>query len=60
MLGIGLIIGGFLFDLFFAGIPYQDPTQEMTHRFYFNKSVAIIGLISIAIGNNANCFQQDC
>ena len=54
ILGILLIVGGFMYDLFFAGIPYQDPTPEMTQRFNFNKSVAstieLIGLIVIIIG----------
>lgn len=29
-LGILLILGGFMYDVMFAGIPYQDPSAEMT------------------------------
>ena len=39
---LGIIIGlsGFVYDVLFAGIPYQDPTPEMTEKFNFHKSVA--------------------
>jgi hypothetical protein len=28
--GLCLLIGGFIYDIFLAGIPYQDPTPEMS------------------------------
>ncbi|MDA0767935.1 MAG: hypothetical protein O3A92_14080 [Verrucomicrobia bacterium] len=28
--GLGMVFGGFGFDVLFAGVPYQDPTPEMT------------------------------
>lgn len=27
--GLMLILAGFVYDVFFAGIPYQDPTPEL-------------------------------
>lgn len=51
-----------MFELYFAGIPYQDPTSEMTQRFNFNKSVAntieLVGLVSIIIGIIATIFKK--
>ena len=42
--GIGMIvlIGGFAYDLAFAGIPYQDPTPQMQARYDSNLRVAEI------------------
>ena len=39
--GLSLLLGGFTYDLTFAGIPYQDPTPEMSARFDFHKRIAI-------------------
>jgi len=40
LLGIGIIIAGFLYDAFFAGIPFQDPTPQMTVHYNQQKIVA--------------------
>ena len=48
--GILIIIIGFIYDLIFAGIPYQDPTPAMTQKYNFHSSVAeIIELIGLSI-----------
>ena len=39
-LGIVLLISGFAYDLVFAGIPYQDPTLEMSARYAFHSRIA--------------------
>ncbi len=39
-LGILLLISGFAYDLVFAGIPYQDPTPEMSARYAFHSRIA--------------------
>ena len=31
--GLFLLLGGFIYDIMFAGIPYQDPTPEMSARY---------------------------
>jgi hypothetical protein len=42
LLGIGilLIFGGFVYDVMFAGIPYQDPTPEMSARYAYHSHIA--------------------
>jgi len=53
IVGIFLIFGGFVYDIFFAGIPFQDPTPEMTQNYNFHRSIArsseLIGLLLIAL-----------
>jgi hypothetical protein len=39
-LGILLIVGGFIYDVMFAGIPYQDPTPEMSTRYAYHSRIA--------------------
>jgi hypothetical protein len=34
--GLLLMVGGFVYDVMFAGIPYQDPTPEMSARYAFH------------------------
>lgn len=38
--GLALVVGGFLYDVLFAGIPYQDPTPAMQQRYDFDSGVA--------------------
>lgn len=38
--GVSLFIAGFIYDVVFAGIPYQDPTPEMSARYARHASVA--------------------
>jgi hypothetical protein len=37
--GLGLMAGGFSYDLTFAGLPYQDATAEMAARWALDKSI---------------------
>ena len=58
--GIVIIMSGFVYDVLFAGIPYQDPTPELQARYDFHSAVAgwfyktggilfLVGLIAIPI-----------
>ena len=51
--GILLIVIGFIYDVIFAGIPYQDPTPLMIKKFNFHKTVAekieLIGFVIMLI-----------
>lgn len=42
LLGIVIVVLGFIYDVLFAGIPYQDPTPELQARYDFHSSVAEI------------------
>jgi hypothetical protein len=45
LMGVGIFIffGGFFYDVLFAGLPYQDPSPEMTAR--YNRHAHIAGVI---------------
>lgn len=51
--GMLLIVGGFMYDVIFAGIPYQDPTAQMTQKYNFHQTVAetikLTGLVILLI-----------
>jgi hypothetical protein len=40
--GVLLLIIGVIYDVIFAGIPYQDPTPEMSARYAFHSYIASI------------------
>jgi hypothetical protein len=40
LLGIVIVVTGFVYDVLFAGIPYQDPTPELQARYDLHSSVA--------------------
>jgi len=40
--GLFLMIGGFIYDVMFAGIPYQDPTPEMSARYAHHAHIASV------------------
>jgi hypothetical protein len=40
LLGLLIVITGFVYDVLFAGIPYQDPTPAMQARYDFHSAVA--------------------
>ncbi len=44
-LGLLLLVAGFGYDLMFAGIPYQDPTPEMSARYAFHARIASAGYL---------------
>ena len=39
ILGLFTVIAGFVYDVIFAGIPYQDTTPELQSRWEFHKSI---------------------
>jgi len=40
IMGIGIIAIGFIYDVFFAGIPYQDPSPALQKQFEFHSAIA--------------------
>ncbi len=40
--GICLVIGGFVYDVMFAGIPYPDPTPELSIAYDRNAQIAAV------------------
>lgn len=54
LLGLILMVGGFAYDIMFAGIPYQDPTPELLERWKFHSNIAFwtmaVGTIIMCIG----------
>jgi ABC-type Fe3+ transport system permease subunit len=56
LIGAGLagVVLGFLYGLFFAGLPYQDPTPEMQARWKFHDAVSdailLAGLALVVAG----------
>ena len=42
VLGLIIIFGGFVYDVLFAGIPYQDPTPAMLASYNFHAQIASI------------------
>lgn len=54
MLGIVIVLSGLVYDVMFAGIPYQDPTPELQASYSFHASVAGIiyrtGEIVLVVG----------
>jgi hypothetical protein len=52
--GLVLLLVWFVYASFFAGIPYQDPTPEMSANYAFHSSVSnailVIGLGALFVG----------
>jgi len=40
--GLLFLVGGFIYDVMFAGIPYQDPTPEISARYAHHARVASV------------------
>jgi hypothetical protein len=38
--GFLVVVAGFVYDVEFAGIPYQDPTPEMSARYAYHAHIA--------------------
>jgi hypothetical protein len=38
--GLLLFVAGFIYDVIFAGIPYQDPTPEMSKQYALHSGIA--------------------
>ena len=60
--GIIIIIIGFIYDITFAGIPYQDPTPEMVEKYSYHRTIAesieLIGLMVIIFSIIINGFRK--
>ena len=54
VLGLAGMVGGFCYDVMFAGIPYQDPTPELQRRYELHLGVAfyleMAGALLLATG----------
>lgn len=52
--GLLLLVAGFVYDVMFAGIPYQDPTSELAAAYARHAAIAAairsIGLGVVAVG----------
>jgi hypothetical protein len=63
LLGLGLIVvgAGFFYDVSFAGIPYQDPTPEMSARYAHHSRIAAticsVGGVTFLLGAVAAIIQ---
>jgi len=40
--GLIVVAGGFIYDVEFAGIPYQDPTPAMSERYHHYAHIAAV------------------
>lgn len=69
VVGLLLMAGGFVYDTMFAGLPYQDPTPEMSARYAFHSRIAsifylsgagafVIGLTAGVIRRLMRCFRS--
>ncbi len=38
--GLTLLVSGFVYDVLYAGIPYQDPTPEISARYALHSNIA--------------------
>ncbi len=52
--GLLLMVGGFVYDVIFAGIPYQDPTAEMSANYnrhaHIASTIRWCGVVAFIIG----------
>lgn len=52
--GLILLVGGFIYQVIFAGIPYQDPTPEMSARYarhaLIGSTICLAGLSAFIFG----------
>jgi hypothetical protein len=50
--GVGIICAGFVYDIMFAGIPFQDAPQQLQNQYDFHSNVAsaveLVGVIVAA------------
>lgn len=59
--GIIVIVGAFVYDVIFAGIPYQDPTPEMTASYNLHSQIAAVGYaigLFFLLGTTAICIGR--
>ena len=62
VIGVMIIFTGFVYDVFFAGIPYQDPTPEMTANYNLHSQIAFairwLGVIVSSSGGGVFVFLE--
>lgn len=60
VIGVVVVLSGLVYDVMFAGIPYQDPTPELQANYVFHASIAGVlyksGAIIILVGLLATPF----
>ena len=49
VIGVLLFIGGFVYDAVYAGIPYQDPTPEMSAHYAREARIASTIMVTGAV-----------
>jgi hypothetical protein len=53
-IGMSLLLGGFAWNIMFAGIPYQDPPPELAARYAwharFSATLGWIGILALVSG----------
>ncbi len=42
VIGLLLLVGGIVYDVLFAGIPYQDVPQELLNRYALHRKISSI------------------
>ena len=61
-IGLALIVVGFIYEMVFAGVPYQDPTEEMVIRYNRNELISItimqMGLAALVAGILVKVFSK--
>ena len=54
-LGFAVMMAGFVYDLFYAGIPYQDPPSDLAAEYAVSRTVAetlfIVGALIASLGS---------
>jgi len=54
VVGAGIVFAGFIYDILFAGLPYLDPTPEMSANYAFHADIAStirwIGFVVVLVG----------
>jgi len=60
--GLALIVAGFVYDVAYAGIPYQDPTPEMATAYAHHARVAsairLAGLGLVLLGGASGLVRR--
>lgn len=58
LLGVVVILAGFVYDVLFAGIPYQDPTPELAAHYALHagiaRTISQVGLAFVLLGGAAS------
>ncbi len=54
LIGLAICVGGFVYDMIFAGIPYQDPSPEVYANWRYHSrigsNVVLFGLVVLLLG----------